>query len=86
MLLNTEINVVVTNNGTNNEVSVNADVNLRFNDVLTSLELAKQNYITLFKVFLTSKYPKKPTEKQVENIIQTVTLEDIFTYSKNKSK
>jgi hypothetical protein len=84
MLLNTTIKVEVTNDGNNNKVSVNTDLNLKLQDVLTSLGLAQNNYKDLFIIYIQSKYGKLP-KKQIDKIYSAITLKELFDYSQKKA-
>jgi len=81
MLLNLEIKVIATNNGKDNEVSVSGDISLSIMELLTTLHMAKQNYLEMLKVYVNSNFKKEPTEKQ----LQKITLKDIYQFAQVQS-
>lgn len=77
LLLNTKVTIIVTNDGTNNQVVVESDMNIKMCDLLTSIKLAERNYYDLFqkafreKVRLLS-HPLSDTDSKV--MIEEMTL------------
>lgn len=85
MLLNTKIEIVVTNNGKNeNNVSVNANMSQKFNDIITSIELDRKNYTTQFMLYVKLKHGQV-SKKKLESIYTTATLNDLFECVKKQA-
>jgi len=84
MLLNTNIEIVVTNDGKTNNVSTKADLNLKFQDVLTSMKLAEKNYIDMFTVMVKNKFGKL-SKTQIDKVYANTTLQDLFDYAQKEA-
>lgn len=84
MLLNTDIQIVVTNDGKTNNVSTKADLNLKFQDVLTSMKLAEKNYIDMFSLMVKNKYGKL-SKTQIDKVYANTTLQDLFDYAQKEA-
>lgn len=76
MLLNNEIKITVTNDGENNNLSLSLNTKDTFNEVMTCIEIAKENLTDALGEYLKSK--GGITEKKFDKLIKTLTLEEIY--------
>lgn len=72
MLLNTNINIEITNDGENNNVSINCS-SVNVIEVLTSLKLAEKSLLSVIQ----EKYKENPNNESIEEWIKNLKMEEI---------
>jgi hypothetical protein len=76
MLLNNEIKITITNNGKENNMELTLDSKDKFSDIATCLEMAKESLTEVLGKYLKNK--GGVTESELEDILKTITLEEIY--------
>lgn len=75
MLLNNEIKITVTNDGKSNNVQLSLDQKYKLNEVMTAIQMAQNTLKDSLGRYIKSK--GKITEKDLEELIKTITLEQL---------
>ena len=76
MLLNNEIKIIVTNNGKDNNVQLSLDPNYKLKDVMTCIQMASNTLRDILGEYLKGR--GGVTEKEFEELLKTITLEDVY--------
>ncbi len=81
MLLNNEIKITVTNNGEINTTSIGFNPKDKFLDVMTCLQLASNTIRDVLGEYIKNK--GGVTDKELDDILKTITLEEIYVTKEN---
>ena len=76
MLLNNEIKITVTNDGKSNNAQLSLNPKYNLNDVMTCIQMAQNTLKDSLGEYIKNK--GAVTEKELEEIIKTVTLEELY--------
>jgi retron-type reverse transcriptase len=76
MLLDKEIKITVINNGKSNNVQLSLNPSYNLNDVMTCIQMAQNTLKDSFGEYIKNK--GGVTEKELEERIKTITLEELY--------
>lgn len=76
MLLNNEIKITVTNDGKSNNIQLSLNPKDTLNDVMTCIQMANNTLRDMLGEYIKNK--GGVTEKELEILLKTITLEEIY--------
>lgn len=78
MLINTDINIKLTNDGKKNKTELKANKDSSIKEIAVAIEMANQTLTQAFENYLVKKFPEGFTDEQWIAEWEVLTINDIF--------
>lgn len=82
MLIDTKIEIIVTNNGHTNSFGVSTDKSQKLIHTLVAIDTANNSYLNLFEKYVNKFGPFN--EKEVETLLNSITLDELYNKTENE--